>query len=159
MFQVQHNFYGQHVGKSDAYHLMQFHKGFYGVIVFYPVALTFSKLSLLALYWRIFRVTTARRPLQIVAALNIGWMLAAVIQMIINRRIPWIDSSVVCRRHFQLRTYSGLLGRDDQKSMHQLSFALHLERGFHDRFGLDGAAHASILHRPASTISVAKDLD
>ena len=76
--EVEHNYYGQRIGKTDAYHLEEFNKGLYGLAVVYPLALTFSKLSLLALYWRIFRVTKARRPLQIVAALNIGWMIAAV---------------------------------------------------------------------------------
>lgn len=79
IFQVKHNFYGQHIGKSDAYHLEKFNKGLYATAIVYPLALTFSKLSLLALYWRIFRVTNARRPLQIVAALNIGWMIAATL--------------------------------------------------------------------------------
>ena len=79
--EVEHNFYGQHIGKSDAYHLEEFNKGLYGLAIIYPLALTFSKLSLLALYWRIFRVTNARRPLQIVAALNIAWMIAAVSNM------------------------------------------------------------------------------
>ena len=73
-----HNYCGQHIGKSDAYHLEHFNKALYGLIMAYPIALTSSKLSLLALYWRIFRVTNARRPLQIVAALNIAWMIAAV---------------------------------------------------------------------------------
>lgn len=78
IFEVEHNYYGQHIGKTDAYHLEEFNKGLYGLAIVYPLALTFSKLSLLALYWRIFRVTNARRPLQIVAALNIAWMIAAV---------------------------------------------------------------------------------
>jgi len=51
--EVQYNFYGQHVGKSDAYHLEEFSKGLYGLAIVYPLALTFSNLSLLALYWRI----------------------------------------------------------------------------------------------------------
>lgn len=76
--EVEQNYYGQHIGKSDANHVEQFNKGLYGLAIIYPPALTFSKLSLLALYWRIFGVTTARRPLQIVAALNVGWMVAAV---------------------------------------------------------------------------------
>ena len=76
--EVEHNHYGQHIGKTDAYHLEEFNKGLYGLAIVYPLALTLSKLSLLALYWRIFRVTTARRPLQIVAALNVAWMIAAV---------------------------------------------------------------------------------
>lgn len=79
--EVKHNYYGQHIGKSDAYHLNEFNKGLYALAIVYPLALTFSKLSLLALYWRIFRVTSARRPLQIVAALNTGWMIAAVSNM------------------------------------------------------------------------------
>lgn len=78
MVEIKQNYYGQHIHKSDEHHLIEYEKGLYGLAIVYPVALTFSKLSLLALYWRIFRVTTARRPLQIVAAVNIGWMLAAV---------------------------------------------------------------------------------
>lgn len=76
--EVEHNYYGQHIGKTNAYHLEEFNKGLYGLAIVYPLALTLSKLSLLALYWRIFRVTNARRPLQIVAALNVAWMTAAV---------------------------------------------------------------------------------
>lgn len=76
--EVEHNYFGQHIGKSDAYHLEEFNKGLYGLAIVYPLALTFSKLSLLALYWRMFRRTNAKRPLQIVAALNIAWMTAAV---------------------------------------------------------------------------------
>jgi len=76
--EVQQNFYGQHIGKTDPYHLTQFFKGLYGLAIIYPIALSLSKLSLLALYWRIFRVTTARLPMQIAAALNIAWGIAAV---------------------------------------------------------------------------------
>ena len=88
--EVEHNYYGQHIGKTDAYHLEEFSKGLYGLAIVYPLALTLSKLSLLALYWRIFRVTTARRPLQIVAALNVAWMIAAV--------------SNICSRQMLLKT-------------------------------------------------------
>ena len=72
------NFYGQHIGKSDPFHVEEFFKGLYGLAIIYPVALTLSKLSLLALYWRIFRGTKGKLPIQIAAALNIGWMIAAV---------------------------------------------------------------------------------
>ena len=98
MVEVQYNFYGQHIGKSDAHHLEEFNKGLYGLAIVYPLALTFSKLSLLALYWRIFRVTTARLPLQIVAAVNIGWMLAAVreIQVLeVNRLLLTLGQTLV----------------------------------------------------------------
>ena len=81
LFEVQHNYYGQHIGKSDMVHLEYYLKGLYGLAITYPIALTFSKLSLLAIYWRIFRVTTARRPMQIAAGLNIAWMIAAVSQI------------------------------------------------------------------------------
>lgn len=76
--EVEHDYYGQHIGKSDTYHLEEFNKGLYGLAIVYPLALTLSKSSLLALYWRIFRRTNAKRRLQIVAALNIVWMIAAV---------------------------------------------------------------------------------
>lgn len=114
MAEVQYNFYGQHVGKSDAYHLEEFSKGLYGLAIVYPLALTFSKLSLLALYWRIFRVTTARLPLQIVAALNIGWMLAAVstLAFFMTDR-PGPDGSTDSCWHLQLHTCSRILGYHD----------------------------------------------
>ena len=76
--EVQHNYYGQHIGKSDAYHLEEFFKGLYALAIVYPIALALSKLSLLSLYWRIFRVTTARPALQIAAGLNVAWAIAAV---------------------------------------------------------------------------------
>ena len=76
--EVEQNHHGQHIGKNNAYYLEEFNKVLYGLAIVYPFALTFNKLSLLALYWRIFRVTNARRPLQIVAALDIAWMIAAV---------------------------------------------------------------------------------
>lgn len=72
------NYYGQHISKSDAFHVEEFFKGLYGLAITYPIALTLSKLSLLALYWRIFRGTKGKLPIQIAAGLNIAWMLAAV---------------------------------------------------------------------------------
>lgn len=90
--EVQRNFAGQHIGKSDAYHLTEFSKALYGMIlIFYP-ALTFSKLSLLAFYWRIFRITNARLPLQVVAALHILYMLTTVSITTINKKLPRIKS-------------------------------------------------------------------
>lgn len=75
---VQYDYYGQHISKSNPHLVEEYFKGLYGIAIIYPIALTLSKLSLLALYWRVFRITSARRPLQVVAALNIGWMIAAV---------------------------------------------------------------------------------
>ena len=80
--EVEHNHYGQHIGKTNAYHLEELNEALYNLaIIVYPYAHTFNRLSLLALYWRIYRVTNARRPLQIIAALNIAWMIAAVSQI------------------------------------------------------------------------------
>jgi hypothetical protein len=73
-----YNFYGQHIGKSDPAHLQAYLKGLFGIAILYPIALTASKLSLLALYHRIFGVTKAKTPLKIAVALNIMWMIAAV---------------------------------------------------------------------------------
>ena len=56
-----------------------------------PALTNFSKISLFALYWRIVRVTTARRPLQIAAALNIAWGIAAV--------MPNISTFHACHLH------------------------------------------------------------
>lgn len=80
MIEVEQNYYGQHIHRSDKHHLQEFNKGLFGLAILYPAALTFIKLSLLALYWRVFHVTSERGPLQIAAALNVGWMLAAVSQ-------------------------------------------------------------------------------
>lgn len=72
------DYLGQNISKTDVPHLESFLKLAYASIVIFPIALTLSKLSLLALYWRIFRMTTGRRPLQIVAIINIAWMISAV---------------------------------------------------------------------------------
>lgn len=158
IFEVEHNYYGQHIGKSDTHHLEEFNKGLYGLAIVYPLALTFSKLSLLALYWRIFRVTNARRPLQIVAALNIGWMIAAVSNTscfsLENRPLTKI---LVHRWHIQLYTYSRLLGRNDQKPVHPVPSILHFERVFHNHFRPGGSAHARVLHFPPSAVCFTKN--
>lgn len=67
--------------------------------------MTLSKLSLLALYWRIFRVTTARLPLQILAGLNVAWAVAAFIVGIVscipveaNVRLFPVSSTTTIRR-------------------------------------------------------------
>jgi hypothetical protein len=62
----------------DVPHLISFVKGLYVGAIMFPIALTFSKLSLLALYWRIFRVPKGRTPFIVAAAVNIAWMIAAV---------------------------------------------------------------------------------
>ena len=72
------DYLGQHISKTDVPHLEKFLKLAYASITIFPIALTLSKLSLLALYWRIFRMTTGIRPLQIVATLNIAWMISTV---------------------------------------------------------------------------------
>ena len=77
--EVRYNYYGQHIGKSDPYHLEEFYKGLYALAIVYPIALILSKLSLLALYWRILhRVKSAKPALEIAAGLNIAWAFAAV---------------------------------------------------------------------------------
>lgn len=76
---VPENHYGQHVGKATQQDVERFLKLLYFMAITYVPSLTLSKLSLLALYWRIFRVTTARRPLQIATALNLGWGIAALV--------------------------------------------------------------------------------
>ncbi|KAF7906297.1 hypothetical protein EAF00_000576 [Botryotinia globosa] len=78
IFEVQHNYCGQHIGKMDIPHLISFVKGLYVATIMYPIALTFSKLSLLALYWRIFRVPKGQMPFIGAAAVNTAWMTAAV---------------------------------------------------------------------------------
>ncbi|TVY71505.1 Satratoxin biosynthesis SC1 cluster protein [Lachnellula suecica] len=79
IIEVHRDSYGQHVGKITGPHVVSFLKALYSVALLYPMSLTFSKLSLLALYWRIFRVSQGRIPILIAAALNIAWMIAAVI--------------------------------------------------------------------------------
>ncbi|TVY83372.1 Satratoxin biosynthesis SC1 cluster protein [Lachnellula suecica] len=79
IYEVQQNFFGQHIGKVDVVHLTSFVKALYVGSILYPVCLTFSKLSLLALYWRIFRVSSGRIPVIVACAVNIAWMTAAVL--------------------------------------------------------------------------------
>ncbi|KAB8290255.1 hypothetical protein EYC80_011121 [Monilinia laxa] len=76
--EAQQNFFGQHIGKSDRSHLTSFMKIMYGAIILYTIALTSSKLSLLALYWRIFRGSTRQWPIIVAVAVNIVWMLVTV---------------------------------------------------------------------------------
>lgn len=78
LYEVYNNYFGQHVGKVDPVHLVSFAKSLYVASILYPVCLTFSKLSLLALYWRIFRLSQGRIPIIVACALNIAWMVAAV---------------------------------------------------------------------------------
>ncbi|KAJ8061871.1 hypothetical protein OCU04_009662 [Sclerotinia nivalis] len=75
--EVQTNFYGQHIGKSDPEHLEAYLKGLYVLTIIYPVALSMCKLSLLALYWRVFAVTRGRIPILVASALNGAWCVAA----------------------------------------------------------------------------------
>jgi len=121
--EVERNYYGQHVGKSDAHHLEEFSKGLYGLAIVYPVALSLSKLSLLALYWRIFAGTKGRLPIQVAAALNIGWMLAAVyIDFTLFQRLKTIclTAATVFCRNLQLYTGSGFLGHECPEQVYQL---------------------------------------
>lgn len=125
---MHQNFYGQHIGKTDPYHLTQFFKGLYGLAIIYPVALSLSKLSLLALYWRIFRVTSARLPMQIAAGLNIAWGIAAVCDPVC---LPWsgtlLTVSAVLGRNFQLYTCTGILGFHNRIEMYQLQCLFPLQ--------------------------------
>ncbi|ATZ57857.1 hypothetical protein BCIN_15g03810 [Botrytis cinerea B05.10] len=76
--EVNNNFYGQHVHKSDPEHLEAYLKGLYALALLYPIALSTSKLSLLALYWRVFAVTGGRVPILFASAINAAWGIAAV---------------------------------------------------------------------------------
>lgn len=78
MENVHHYHYGQHVGKVSPQDFKNFNKLLYTSAIIYAPALAFSKLSLLALYWRIFNLTSGLRPTQIAIVLNIAWMIAAV---------------------------------------------------------------------------------
>jgi len=80
--EVQDNLFGQHIGKSDLSHLTSFMKIIYPVIILYTLALTISKLSLLALYWRIFRDSKGQWPIIVVAAVNVIWMIIIVFMSI-----------------------------------------------------------------------------
>ena len=158
--EVEHHFYGQHIHKSNDHHLEEYHKGLYGLAIVYPLALTFSKLSLLALYWRIFRVTSARRPLLIVAALNIGWMIAAVSAaslLFSYTNEPATDQTLDSCWRLQLYARSRLLGFDDQKPMHCVPGILPVERGIHNCTRLGRSAHACVLHLPHSAIFITED--
>ncbi|KAH8598657.1 hypothetical protein B0O99DRAFT_684044 [Bisporella sp. PMI_857] len=72
--QVQENFYGQHVSAADLEHVKEFLKACYIIIILYLPAITSSKLSLLALYWRAFAESRGKLPIMIAAGANVLWM-------------------------------------------------------------------------------------
>ncbi|KAF5871037.1 putative integral membrane protein [Botrytis fragariae] len=76
--EVNNNFYGQHVHKSDPEHLEAYLKGLYALALLYPIALSTSKLSLLALYWRVFAATGGKVPILFAGAINGAWGVAAL---------------------------------------------------------------------------------
>jgi len=116
--EVELNYYGQHISKSDPFHVEEFFKGLYGLAITYPIALTLSKLSLLALYWRIFRGTKGKLPIQIAAGLNIAWMIAAVCIGSLTPVSAILTAVVGLCRIFQLYTCSRILGPKCPKPMH-----------------------------------------
>ncbi|THV46038.1 hypothetical protein BGAL_0424g00050 [Botrytis galanthina] len=84
--EVNSNFYGQHVHKSDPEHLEAYLKGLYALALLYPIALSTSKLSLLALYWRVFAVTGGKVPILFASAINGAWGVAALVVGIFSCR-------------------------------------------------------------------------
>ncbi|TGO47489.1 hypothetical protein BCON_0275g00050 [Botryotinia convoluta] len=84
--EVNNNFYGQHVHKSDPEHLEAYLKGLYALALLYPIALSTSKLSLLALYWRVFAVTGGKVPILFASAINGAWGVAALVVGIFSCR-------------------------------------------------------------------------
>ncbi|KAF7890326.1 hypothetical protein EAF00_008641 [Botryotinia globosa] len=83
---VNSNFYGQHVHKSDPEHLEAYLKGLYALALLYPIALSTSKLSLLALYWRVFAITGGKVPIIFATAINGAWGIAALVVGIFSCR-------------------------------------------------------------------------
>ncbi|KAF7914522.1 uncharacterized protein EAF01_000928 [Botrytis porri] len=84
--EINNNFYGQHVHKSDPEHLEAYLKGLYALALLYPIALSTSKLSLLALYWRVFAVTGGKVPILFASAINGAWGVAALVVGIFSYR-------------------------------------------------------------------------
>ncbi|TGO17485.1 hypothetical protein BTUL_0017g00660 [Botrytis tulipae] len=84
--EVNSNFYGQHVHKSDPEHLEAYLKGLYALALLYPIALSTSKLSLLALYWRVFAITGGKVPIIFATAINGAWGIAALVVGIFSCR-------------------------------------------------------------------------
>ncbi|TGO63201.1 hypothetical protein BOTNAR_0103g00200 [Botryotinia narcissicola] len=84
--EVNSNFYGQHIHKSDPEHLEAYLKGLYALALLYPIALSTSKLSLLALYWRVFAVTGGKVPIIFDTAINGAWGIAALVVGIFSCR-------------------------------------------------------------------------
>jgi hypothetical protein len=76
--EVNCNFFGQHIEKSNSDNVQDFLKGVFGAAILYPVALTFSKLSILAFYDRLFGVGKGKIPMRVAGILNLSWMAVAV---------------------------------------------------------------------------------
>ena len=107
----------------------------------------------------VFRVTNARRLLQVVAALNVGWMNAAVSTLgytaFARTDRPLIQLIVSCW-HLQLYTHPELLGPNDQKPMHPVPWNFLFKRVFHHRLRHGDFTHARVFHFLPSAIPVTK---
>ena len=76
---IHHNF-GRHINKETLPLLTGFYKGAYAFEVVYNPACALPKLSMLALYWRIFNVDSVsfRIPIWVTAALTVAWLISMV---------------------------------------------------------------------------------
>ena len=154
---VQFDHLGQHTSKTGISHSENFLKLAYASFIIYPFALTLSKLSLLALYWRIFRMTTGRRPLQVVAMMNIAWMISVVCHQ--YRSNIWSWHMAGYSGHFPLCTHQWILVVLQTQQMCQLRSHVCCKRSYYSRIWFIRSAAACVFHFANPTISFATDFD
>lgn len=78
--------------------------------ILYVLLITFSKLSVIALLWRIFYLTTMRWPLIALLVINGGWVVATVSTQLSLLRPKLTRLVADTLQYFLMHTYSRLLG-------------------------------------------------
>ena len=69
---------GQHASKAPSSYIPMLMQGLYVFDITYNFAIALAKLSMLALYWRIFHVPSFKLPLAIIAVITLAWLGACV---------------------------------------------------------------------------------
>jgi hypothetical protein len=116
IFLVVKNGTGQHIENINRDPTQIYHDFFLGLWVaelFYTFALTPAKLAFLAFYWRIFRISSIKRPIQIMVAVIVVWsVVRASISYNSLSASAWTNRSLGCGDYMPLYPGSRLLGQD-----------------------------------------------
>jgi hypothetical protein len=116
IFLVVKNGTGLHIEAINRDSTQIYHDFFLGLWIgelFYTFALTPAKLAFLAFYWRIFRISSIKRPIQIMVAVIVVWsVVRASISYSSLSANAWTNRSLGCGDYMPLYPGSRLLGQD-----------------------------------------------